>query len=634
MRPWLLVCTSALLVFGTGLTSGMSLSAAPASNTLVIATTLEPRTLNPWDCCPNNAQYNFLNLMFVGLTFVDREGKLRPGLATEIPSFANGRLRVIRDDTGAFVRQEVDWTLREAATWSDGVPITCADAEFSHRTQPAPEFGVTFRAFSNLVESVRCTEEPQGRDFTIAYRLPHAFWDTPWAHGLMGFFSLAPKHIWEPIAAEVFDKVRANPADRVGIILSEFRARGSFADDPSVFVGSGAFRFESWEPGQSLRFSRREDFFLRPPGPEGNYVQEVIVRIVPNQDTLMVGLIGGQFDASDNFGLTGQDPQVLQANLGDRAVVESKPTGVIEQLSFNLFPSLKHLDSGVDCPSAEDLLLTDLRTRQAIIQAIDREALTRVVAPGAFTSNSFVTRGDLGFNPDLNPWAFNLAAARALLRGLGWSDSDGDGVLERTSEDGRVIEFRLPWLGTPDNFRALSGEILQDMLGEVGIHLELEVRPFNVFDPGVYGAVCDWGGLLQFQANGGLGMAPSDPLSLQLFANDYLERPVDAELENVRLPGNDFRGTNFSGWSNPEFDRLRAQALLELDAAKRAEVLGRMQVIYNEQLPKIPLFEQVFTLVKKAGLVNFFAGDTPLALATYWTPWLWGWRQHGAVEAP
>jgi peptide/nickel transport system substrate-binding protein len=628
MRRITLGVLSLLLIIGAGWADYYSAGLGPERNNLVIGTTQEPSNLNPWEGAADTKE-NVMSLFFIGLTYFDSDGQLQPGLATEVPSEENGRLRIIRDAGGNFVRQEVDWTIRDDATWSDGTPITCDDAVFTFEVQNNPNLPVTTRSFSNLIEKVECIGGPGSKDFRITYSSPNLFFaNIGGSIGLARFYDIAPKHIWEPLIGPGGQNVTDPEADFLGIPP----ATGT---DPTLVVGSGPFKFEEWQVNQFMRLSRRADFFLEPPGPEENYIQEVTVRFIVSQPTLISAILAGEIDASDDIGLAGQDPQILQDQLGDRGVIEVTPSGFIEKLNFNNFAALKDLFPGqVECQIAEDLMLADPRTRQAIIQAIDRAELAATVFPGAIVSNSFVVRGDVGFTEDVNPWPYNPNAARALLAALGWADNDGNGVLERTTADGRVVEFRLPWVSTTAGFRVRTGEILQEFLADVGIALEVQNLPASVVFSTEFlshGSECTWGGIVEYAEGGGIGQAPADPLSNELWANDYLEDPVDPEPENIPLELNGFGGTNIFGWYNEQFDRLRAQALQEFDAAKRAQIVEQMQQIYNTELPTVPLYERVEMVSKKTGLVNYTKG-TPVARTQFWNAWEWGWEQNGAVS--
>ncbi len=617
-QSWAVRVGTVFVLLGLG---GAAL-AGPALNNLVIGATQEPDQLNIWEGAADTKE-NILALLFLGLTYFDVDGNLLPGLATEVPTFANGRLRVYYDAAGNFLRQEVDWTLRDDAYWSDGTPITTADVVFTFEVQNHPLIPVTFRTFSNKIAEIIVHD---AKNFTIVYKEPNPFYANPSGRiGLARFYDLAPKHVWEPI----FLEAEAQPEKAAEIITAKFLgADPATGRDPAKVVGSGPFKFVEWRKNQYLRVVRRPDFFLKPPGPEENYIQEVIVRFIIHEPTLLAALFAGELDATDDIALSGYDPAVLAAQAGEMFKVEAVPSGFIEMLNFNHFGHERYGEEG--CALARDLLLHDVRTRQAIIMAIDREALAEAVFPGAIVTNSFVVRGDVGYNPDLYPWPYDPERAKALLAELGWKDSDGNGILDRITPDGRKVEFRLPHVTTPAPFRIRTQELLMEYLAEVGIKLEPTNLPAAVLFSTEFinrGSICSWPGIIEYAAGGGIGEVPADEISGELWADD----PTTPEpLDNVPRRANGFAGSNVGGWVHEEYDRLHFAALNEFDLEKRAAIIREMQVIFNRELPFIPLYERVGIIMYKVGLANYVFA--PIARTPFWNAWMWGWVERGAVR--
>lgn len=619
MRKILLAAVGLLLLSVT-----MTL-AGPERNTLIIGTNQEPDQFNPWEGAADTKE-NVMGLFYIGLTYFDSAGNLQPGLATEIPTEKNGRVRITRDAQGKVTRQEVDWTIRADAKWSDGTDITTDDVLFTLEVQRNELIPVTFRTFSNIIQEIRVKDK---KNFTIVYKEANLFYSSPTGRiGLARFYDIAPKHIWEPVFRDAIREAQANPTKAAEIIQQKFLgADAATGKDPAKVVGSGPFKFVEWQRNQFTRFTRRNDFFLSPPGDAKNYVQEVIVRYFTATETLLSAILSGEVDASDDIGLAGQDPAVLRGQLGDRGAVEVSPSGFIEQLNFNNFVRRPGIDLPV-CQVADDLLLGDKRTRQAIIQALDRDAI-RVVFPGAILSNSFVVRGDLGFNDKLNTWPRNIENAKKLLADLGWTPGPG-GILQRKTADGRTVFFRLPHVTTPATFRVRTQEILQRQLRDVGIELVASNQPASVLfsTQFISGSNCNWQGIIEFASAGGIGEVPADELSGELWADDP---DTPAPFDNIPRPANGFAGSNITGWVNRDYDKLHFQALGQLDAAARAETIKKMQEIFNDELPFIPLYERVEILVTKKGLVNYTKG-TPLTRTPMWNAWEWGWEQNGAKK--
>ncbi|MFH1609362.1 MAG: hypothetical protein ABID40_01865, partial [Candidatus Bipolaricaulota bacterium] len=124
------------------------------------------------------------------------------------------------------------------------------------------------------------------------------------------------------------------------------------------------------------------------------------------------------------------------------------------------------------------------------------------------------------------------------------------------------------------------------------------------------------------------GEVPADELSGELWGDD----PRTPELwDNVPRRDNAFAGSNVTGWINDGYDGLHFAALSEFDLAKRADLIQRMQVIFNADLPFVPLYERVEILTAKVGLVNYFKGSA-VTRTPNWNAWEWGWKQNGAAE--
>ena len=626
MRKTLLAFLGVTLLVVSVFSGSAMLDAGPTVNNLILGTTQEPSNLNPWEGSADTKE-NTLTLIFTGLTYFDQTGVLRPGLATEVPTEANGRIVITRDADGNFVSQSVNWTIRDDANWSDGETIDCNDAEFTFAVQSRDDLPIATRAFSGLVDTVTC-DAPDSKSFTIVYNQPNLFSTAIGGSvGLARFGDIAPQHVWQ----DIVDNVQDPEADFLG-------AGPATAVDPTDVVGSGPWQLTEWNINQFMSLDRRADYFLTPSGDVSNYVTDVTIRFIIDQPTLLAAIFSGEIDASDDIGLAGQDPAVLAQNLGSIGTVEVTASGFIEKLNFNIFTDPNGIaglyPDDVDCSISDDLLLWDKRTRQAVIQAVDREVLAPAVFPGAVVSNSFIVGGDIGFNSELNTWPFNPGAASDLLADLGWSDTDGDGILERTTADGREVQFDLPWVATTAAFRVQTGQVLQQDLADVGINLLAENLPGSVVFASEFinhASDCVWGGIFEYAEAGGIGQAPADPLSNELFAFDRNNDPLSEFPDNAPIASNGFSGTNVTGWVNVDFENLRAQALSEFDPAARADIVRDMQVIYNEELPTAPLYDRTETVTLKNGLVNYRKG-TSAARTQYVASWCWGWSQNGAVE--
>ena len=98
-----------------------------------------------------------------------------------------------------------------------------------------------------------------------------------------------------------------------------------------------------------------------------------------------------------------------------------------------------------------------------------------------------------------------------------------------------------------------------------------------------------------------------------------------AELNSKQIPSaeNGWSGQNFDGYNNPEFDTLMDAIEVELDPAKRLEMWRKLQTMYAEQLPALPLYFRADAYV----LPKWLDGVNPTGHEAPSTLWIDQWRR-------
>ena len=153
-------------------------SAAPA-DTLTIAYPLEPDTLNPYA-----THIPAVGDMGLAEGFVTNDDKMRyiPLLAQQVPLLSNGGVRLVGQ------KMIVTWKLKPGLKWSDGQPVTSADAAFTYQAMIDPAFRVDTRPGWNLIESI---ETPDALTVVATFKTPYS------AYVVNTFRFLMPKHVLE-----------------------------------------------------------------------------------------------------------------------------------------------------------------------------------------------------------------------------------------------------------------------------------------------------------------------------------------------------------------------------------------------------------------------------------------------------
>ncbi|MGV9195123.1 ABC transporter substrate-binding protein [Microbacterium sp. MC2] len=185
-----------------------------------------------------------------------------------------------------------------------------------------------------------------------------------------------------------------NLTGRAGLILKE----GDTVDRKTDANGTGPFVFDSWKQGDSITFTRNDDYWG-----ETAQVAEVVFSYIPNTQAALNGALAGELDVLTGFDANLTDQ--LEAS-GDFQVVVGPST-----------------DKGTLAMNQTSGPLADKRVRQAIRQAIDKDAIVEALGAGQ-TQFGPIPSLDPGYE-DLSEVApFDPAAARELLAEAGQEDLD------------------------------------------------------------------------------------------------------------------------------------------------------------------------------------------------------------------
>ena len=208
-------------------------------------------------------------------------------------------------------------------------------------------------------------------------------------------------------------------------------------------VGTGPYQFVA-QQGASTRFTAFAESW-RPPGD----VTELELVAIPDITARMPALLTGRIDVAE--GLNGVDIAAAAAE-GQVREVRDAPNAVLTMMFRTVGKSASPL--------------IDARVRRAINMAIDKSALAREILDGRMdVASQGIAPGLYGFDPNIAPYSFDPAAAKALLVEAGYPEG---------------FTFRLEIVGAMPWESALYQTIAQD-LAAIGIKTELTTMPFPAF---------------------------------------------------------------------------------------------------------------------------------------------------------
>lgn len=495
--------------------------AARAGGTLVVAIDSDPGGLNP-AITTQGGTHTASELLYNGLVGLDDDLQPVPELAESWE---------IEDDGRVYT-----FTLRDDVVWHDGEPFTSADVVFSFEEVLTELHSRTAASLGQALESVEAPD-----DTTVVFTFAE-----PYAPLLLQLdvteAPIVPRHVYEGT------DLQENPANNAPI-------------------GTGPFRFVSYEPDSEIVFEANPDYFV-----DGQpQLDRIVQRIIPERSTQIIALEAGEVDWL--WSVSGPDRERLLADDAYGSLETSRNPGganCIMTVSFNL----------------ERPLFQDVELRRAIAQAIDREA---------FLQNVIFGEGRVAEAPISSgiPWAhgegielpaYDVVAAEAALDAAGWV-REGGGV--RTAqgvegvEDGTPLAFDFVAFPTFQRY----GELLRTQLAAVGA--EVELRPL---DPPVFAETVftnrDFDTNIISYCNG------NDP-----------EIGVRRMFDSRQIGPVPF--SNAAAYSNPEVDALLDEARGLVDVEDRTPIYQELQEIVAADLPYIPIVETLATRVFDAACSGF-----------------------------
>jgi peptide/nickel transport system substrate-binding protein len=216
-------------------------------------------------------------------------------------------------------------------------------------------------------------------------------------------------------------------------------------------MGVGPFRFKAWATGEKIVLERNPDFTWGPSYTHGapSYIETIEYRFIPENATVVAGLETGEIDLA---GVETQDLAHVQ-ELSQYQIVESPYQGSGVILHVN----------NAEAP------LDDVRVRQALNLAVDRDSLIKIILRGhGAPSYGPLQPAVNGYWPGVEyiGYGFDLARAMALMADAGFAPN-ANGILEK---DGAPLQLRLAVAG--DSVQA--AEVLQQMFKDLGVEITIE----------------------------------------------------------------------------------------------------------------------------------------------------------------
>ncbi len=408
------------------------------------------------------------------------------------------------------------FTLREGLTFSDGTPLTADDVVFTYETMIDPDFNSPIRTLYTPISKIEKVD-----DRTVKFSLSE-----PYAP-LLSYLD-------------------------IGIVPKTLVEAGrDIAAEP---IGAGPMKFVEWNRGAEIVLEANPGYWAGAPK-----IKNVTLKLIPDNSARAQAFEAGDLNVIQSP-LSPQDINRLAAD--DRYGNVIIPGLAVTYLNFN----------------TKDPLLADPKMRQAFAMLVDQATIVNDIYQGADAiANAAILPSSWAYSADINQPAFDIEGAKAKFAELGWTDSNGDGVLDK---DGAPLKVTIATHSEdPNRIQAL--EYIQALFTQAGVDAQTQISDWPSFSTGYV-----LKGEHQIALLGWVNIVDPDRL---LFAQ-------------LTTGG----GRNWGGYSNAKVDELLQAGRSSLDPAARTAAYRAAATTIAEEVP--------YYIISYQGYQMFYDKDIPVTV--------------------
>ncbi len=479
--------------------AGAEVQAAAPGGTLTVGLGSEPETLDPGDAVYVQEQFVLINL-FDSLLSMAPDATLHPGLASSWEA---------NDDYTEFT-----FNLRQDVTFHDGTPFDAAavKASFDHIVSDA----VLESGGKTLLVDHQYTETEVVDDYTAVVKFA------------------APYPTFLRDAARQWLSISSPAA------LEKYGT--DYGRNP---VGTGPFRFVQWDAQSQLVLERNPDYnwapeFAAHQGPA--LLDQVIFRFLPEAATRLTAFQTGEI-------LVASEPPAL-----DAIALSEGGEGVLETFAQPGIPAVMMINT-------EQAPTDDVNVRKAMILSLNHEEFVQTAFQQlGIPSYSVLSPTTWSFDEEAaNLYRYNPEEAARLLAESGWTDSDGDGILDKDGE-----KLTIDYITSPIWEEAFN-ELLAGYLTKAGFDVQMRAM--------------DDAGIAAEAGEGNYSM-------LYMYWTRADPSPLRILFHSENIDG----GAAYTRFSDAELDRVLADGDTQTDEAVRKQDYVTAQRIIMENALVLPLF--------------------------------------------
>ena len=306
----------------------------------------------------------------------------------------------------------------------------------------------------------------------------------------------------------------------------------SFTKHP---VGTGPFKFNSFEINDQIVLKANKDYFNDPPRLNG-----IIFKILPDETVRLLELEKGNVHLLQNA----ISPDILpRLKNNDRLKIIKRPGTNYSYIGFNF----------------KDPVLKNQMVREAIAKGIDRDSIIQHMLKNLATEASFMLSPfNWAYEAMVKTYQYDPQKAKKLLDKAGYPDPDGDGPEPR---------FILSYKTSQNELRKLIAEVFQEQLREIGIKINIKSYEWGTFFSDIKS------GNFQIYSLTWVGINDPDIFHYTFHSESYPPK-----------------GANRGKYSNKDIDELIDKGRKEINIEDRKKTYSLIQKKLAKEIPYVSLW--------------------------------------------